>query len=63
MSAYPCSCRAVTGTPIRTSASIAASMRLGALAGRVIGLIDYQRTAGIWLRGTLSDDNGVWGKQ
>lgn len=38
-------------------------MRLGALAGRVIGLIDYQRTAGIWLRGTLSDDNGVWGKQ
>lgn len=29
------------------------------LAGRSIGLIDYQQTAGVWLRGLLADDYGV----
>ncbi|WP_267347012.1 ABC transporter substrate-binding protein [Sphingomonas sp. GM_Shp_2] len=29
------------------------------LAGRTIGLIDYQQTAGVWLRGLLADDYGV----
>lgn len=31
----------------------------GDLAGRTIGLIDYQQTAGVWLRGLLSDDYSV----
>lgn len=29
------------------------------LAGRTIGLIDYQQTAGVWLRGLLADEYGV----
>ena len=29
------------------------------LAGRRIGLIDFQQTAALWLRGLLADDNGV----
>lgn len=29
------------------------------LAGRRIGLIDYQQTAALWLRGLLADDHGV----
>lgn len=36
--------------------------RIGApedLAGRAIGLIDYQQTAALWLRGLLADDHGV----
>ncbi|MEH3159599.1 MAG: ABC transporter substrate-binding protein [Sphingomonas taxi] len=29
------------------------------LAGRTIGLVDYQQTAALWLRGLLADDHGV----
>ena len=29
------------------------------LAGRRIGVIDYQQTAGVWVRGFLADDHGV----
>lgn len=29
------------------------------LAGRAIGLIDYQQTAALWLRGLLAEDHGV----
>jgi len=29
------------------------------LAGRRIGTVDYQQTAGLWLRGMLADDHGV----
>ncbi|WP_347304637.1 hypothetical protein V5740_14025 (plasmid) [Croceibacterium sp. TMG7-5b_MA50] len=29
------------------------------LAGRRIGLLDYQQTAALWLRGLLADDHGV----
>ena len=29
------------------------------LAGRTIGLIDYQQTAALWVRGLLADDHGV----
>lgn len=31
----------------------------GDLAGRAIGLIDYQQTAALWIRGLLADDHGV----
>lgn len=31
----------------------------GDLAGRSIGLIDYQQTAALWMRGLLADDHGV----
>lgn len=31
----------------------------GDLAGRTIGLIDYQQTAALWVRGMLADDHGV----
>jgi 4,5-dihydroxyphthalate decarboxylase len=29
------------------------------LAGKTIGVIDYQQTAGLWVRGLLADDHGV----
>ncbi|MBD8737232.1 ABC transporter substrate-binding protein [Sphingomonas sp. CFBP 13706] len=29
------------------------------LAGRTIGLVDWQQTAGLWLRGLLADEHGV----
>ncbi len=29
------------------------------LAGKTIGVIDYQQTAGVWVRGLLADDYGV----
>ncbi|MEG3167964.1 hypothetical protein U1737_07115 [Sphingomonas sp. LB3N6] len=33
--------------------------RAADLAGRTIGLIDFQQTAALWIRGILADDHGV----
>lgn len=41
---------------IRTDRGIA---RPEDLAGRTIGLVDYQQTAALWLRGLLDDEHGV----
>lgn len=41
---------------IRTDRGIAAPEDL---AGRTVGLVDYQQTAALWLRGLLADEHGV----
>ena len=41
---------------IRTDRGIAAPEDL---AGKTIGLVDYQQTAALWLRGLLADEHGV----